>query len=150
MIYIIIVAIIVFTETKIKKYIEEKKQFGEKEEIFNGRIIINKHHNAGMFLNFLEDKKEIVLTISGIMLGGLLLLFAIMLPKKGNKLFKLGLSFLLGGAISNVTDRTKKGYVVDYFSPSFLKNIVFNISDICIFLGSIIITISSLFKNNKV
>jgi len=146
MIYILIVAIIVFGETKIKKYMEEQKEFGNKEEILNGKIIINKHHNSGMFLNYLEDKKELVLTATSIILGCLLLLFAIMLPKKGNKLFKLGLSFLLGGAISNVTDRMKKGCVIDYFSFSMLKNVVFNLADICIFLGSAMIAISSLFK----
>ncbi|MFV0344120.1 MAG: signal peptidase II, partial [Anaerocolumna sp.] len=40
-----------------------------------------------------------------------------------------------------------KGYVVDYFSFKWLKKIVFNISDICIFIGGALITIASLFKN---
>ena len=37
-----------------------------------------------------------------------------------------------------IVDRLKRGYVVDYFSIRFkkLKKIVFNLGDICIFLGA--------------
>lgn len=132
---------------------EKSRELGERQEILNGKIILRKYYNRGMFLNFLENKKEIVKTISSIFLGLLILLFIVILPRKGNsKLFKFGLSLILGGAISNVMDRVNKGYVVDYFSFNYkkLKNIIFNLSDIVIFLGSFIIVLSSLFsrKNN--
>ncbi len=55
-------------------------------------------------------------------------------------LIKLGLSFVVGGAFSNVYDRLVRRYVVDYFSFNVkwerLRRIVFNISDLFIFLGS--------------
>jgi signal peptidase II len=147
MFYILIVVAIVFAETKIKNYIEKNKQPGDQQEILNGKIIIKKQYNRGMFLNFLEDKKEMVKTMTGVFLGLLLLLFAVMLPKKGSRLFKLGLSLCLGGAISNATDRFNRGYVIDYFSFNCkrLKNIVFNLSDIFILLGSFLILLSSVF-----
>lgn len=147
MIYIFIIIAVVIMEYDIKNYIEAKKKEGEEQEILNGRIIISKYHNKGAFLNFLENKKEIVKTVSCVFLGLLLLLFTILLPKKGNKLFKLGLSLLIGGAISNVSDRLLRGYVVDYFSFNYkkLKNIIFNLADIAIFLGSLLIFISPFF-----
>ena len=51
---------------------------------------------------------------------------------------KIGACLVLGGGISNLYDRLKRGYVVDYFSIRFkkLKKIVFNLGDICIFLGA--------------
>jgi len=62
----------------------------------------------------------------------------------------LGLSLLLGGGGSNLYDRITKGYVVDYFSFRtpwrWLNRIVFNISDFCIFFGSIFVAIASLIK----
>lgn len=148
MIYILMVIAIVFLETKIKNYMEMNRQLGEQQEILNGKIIINKHYNRGMFLNYLEDKKEMVKILSCAFLGLFLLLFVIMLPKKGNKLFKLGLSLSLGGAISNVTDRLNKGYVVDYFSFNCkqLKSIVFNLADMFIILGAFFTTLSSVFN----
>ena len=145
MIYIIIVALIVFGEFKIKNYIEKNYECGEERKMLKGRITITKYYNNGAFLNFLENKKEIVKTVSCVGLGFLLLLFAFMLPKRGNKLYKLGLALLLGGAISNVSDRLTKGHVVDYFSINFkrLKNIVFNIGDFAIFIGAVLIFLSS-------
>lgn len=151
MLYILIVIAFVITEYKIKDYIEENKQLGERDEILKGKVIIRKHYNEGAFLNFLENKKELVKTISCVCLGLLLLLFTIMLPKKGNKVFKLGLSLLLGGAISNVADRVLKGYVVDYFSFNFkkLKSVIFNLADIAIMLGSVLIFLSSIFSTKS-
>jgi len=147
MIYILIVVAIVFLESRIKNYMEENREVGERQEILNGKITLRKQYNRGMFLSHFEDKKEMVKTISGFFLGLLLLLFTIMLPKKGNRLLKLGFSVCLGGAISNTVDRFNRGYVVDYFSINYkkLKSIVFNLADIFIFLGSFIIILSSVF-----
>ena len=136
MIYILIILCIFISEWFIKKFIEETKQYGKEEKICKGKIIINKYHNKGAMLNFLEKEKEVVLAMSCFILGIVITFFAILIPKKGNKLLKLGLSFIIGGALSNTCDRIKRGYVVDYFSFPWLKKIVFNISDFCIFIGS--------------
>ncbi len=151
MVYVIIIVAFVAMETLIKNYIEANVKFGDKKEILEGKIVINKCHNEGAFLNFLDKKKEIVKTVSFVMLGLLLLLFTIMLPKKGNKLFKLGLSLIVGGAVSNVSDRCLRGYVVDYFSIQSkrlkkLNQVVFNLADIAIFLGSFLLFLSSAFS----
>ena len=147
MIYIFIVLVFVIGEYNIKNYIEKNRALGERQEILKGKIIIRKYHNEGAFLNFMGEKKEMLKTVSCILLGLISLLFILLLPKKGKLVFKLGLAFALGGAISNVADRIKRGYVVDYFSFNCkkLKSIIFNLSDIAIFLGSGLILLSSLF-----
>lgn len=148
MVYILIIAVVAGGEYLIKNYMECSLRKGDSREILGGRIVLNKVYNKGAFLNLLEEKKEIVKTVSGVCLGLLLLLFAIMLPKKGNRLFKLGLALVLGGAASNVSDRFLRGYVVDYFSfkSSKLKklnHIVFNLADIAIFIGTVLMSLSS-------
>ena len=154
MFYVLIVITIVILDTKIKNYMEKNRKIGEREEILNGKIILHKHYNYGMMLNFMDDKKEMVKTFSCALLGFILLLFALLLPKKGNKLLKLGLSFIVGGAISNIADRVIRGYVVDYFSFNCkkftkLKKVIFNLSDLFIFLGSALITLNSFFSDNR-
>ncbi|MBB2184181.1 signal peptidase II [Lachnospiraceae bacterium MD1] len=151
MLYILIVLAIVLVEYKIKNYIEENKKLGDHEDILQGKVTIRKHYNKGAFLNFMENKKEIVKTISCVFLGLILLLFALVLPRKGNKLMKFGLSLLLGGAISNVYDRIHRGYVVDYFSINFgkLKNVIFNIADFAIMIGSLLVFIASIFTKDS-
>ncbi len=151
MLYILIIAAIVLLECKIKKKVESKLQIGDRKEILQGKIILKKQYNRGMFLNFMEDKVELVKKTSAVMLGILLIIFTFVLPRQHNKLFKLGLSLCLGGAISNVSDRIKRGYVVDYFSFNCksLKSVVFNLGDIFIFLGSLLILIASGFKGES-
>lgn len=148
MLYILIVLIIVIGEHLIKNFIETHRELGERQEILNGKIIIRKHHNEGAFLNFMGEKKEMLKTISCILLGLVSLLFIILLPQKRKKIFKLGLAFALGGAISNVADRILRGYVVDYFSINCkkLKSIIFNLSDMAIFLGTGLMMLSSTFS----
>ncbi len=148
MLYIIIVLVIVIGEYKIKDYIEKHRELGEREEILGGNIILRKHHNEGAFLNFMGEKKELLKTISCVFLGLVSLLFLMLLPQKGKKLFKLGLAFALGGAISNVADRLCKGYVIDYFSFKCkkLKSIIFNLADMAIFFGSALMLLSTLFS----
>jgi signal peptidase II len=151
MLYILIIAAIVLLEHKVKQKVEQKLQLGDRKEILQGKIILKKQYNRGMFLNFMEDKVEIVKKTSTILLGILLLIFTFLLPRQHNKLLKLGLSLCLGGAVSNVSDRMKRGYVVDYFSFNCkgLRSVVFNLGDMFIFLGSLIILITSGFKGHS-
>lgn len=146
MFYLFLIAGIFLTEWKIKSYIEKNKEMHKKEEILGGNIIIERYHNKGAMLNFLENDVKVVKTISCTLLGVILLMFLLLLPKKGDKLLKIAIALILGGALSNVVDRFTRGYVVDYFSFKSLKKIVFNISDICIFIGSGFTVIHSLFK----
>lgn len=148
MIYILIVLTIFLIENKIKQYIEDTKVMHKSEKILNGNIILERYHNKGIMLNIMQNNVKLVKIICTSLLGILLIVFALVIPSKGNRLLKLGLSLLLGGAISNVYDRFKRGYVVDYFSFKFLKKIVFNISDICIFLGSFMVALYSFIKRD--
>lgn len=147
MFYIALILLIFFTDLKVKEYMEENKEMHKSEEILNGKIILERYHNKGAMLNFLEHNVHLVKVISLSLFGILLLFFAFLLPKKDSRILKLALSLILGGALSNIYDRVKKGYVVDYFSFKFLRKVVFNISDICIFIGSFLIALLSLFKN---
>ncbi len=146
MFYILIVLAVVALEYKLKNHIDRTMELGEKKAICNGKIILKKQYNRGMFLNFMENKVDIVKKVTVAILGFLILIFACLLPRKGNRLLKLGLSLCLGGAISNVSDRLQKGHVIDYFSFNCkkLKTIVFNISDMCIFAGAFLLLLDSL------
>ncbi len=148
MIYLMIIAGIVLLECKIKKYMEHKLQPGESKMILKDKIQLKKQYNRGMFLNFMQDKADTVKKVSLVLLGILLLVFAFLLPRKHNKLLKLGMSFCLGGAISNVYDRVKHGYVMDYFSINCkgLNKVVYNIGDMFIFLGALLILLASSFS----
>lgn len=126
----------------IKNQIERKAVEGETKELFGGRLLLRKHHNRGAALNFGESRRSVVAAVSVILTvfaaAALLLSFG----WKGNRLLRLGLSLLLGGAFSNTYDRLKRKYVVDYVSFGVkwkrLRQIVFNVSDFCIIIGALL------------
>lgn len=151
MIFIIIAITIYLIDRLIKNYIDKNKKLDKEEIKFFNKIIIRKHYNQGAALNFGEKNPKIILWISSIFLGFLVLCFFLLLSKKRKNICKIGMSFLIGGAFSNVGDRIEKGYVVDYFSfhtkkYKKLQQIIFNISDLFILLGGILTMIGSILE----
>ena len=122
--------------------------------IKKGHLVLRKLHNKGGFLGFGEkySKEMIGVSIFGTAISFFSLLGAC--ARRGRFFEKAGYAFILGGAASNTYDRVKKGYVIDYASldvkPKKIKNIVFNLSDVFIFFGSILVFISNLTSKDRV
>jgi signal peptidase II len=97
---------------------------------FYGPVGFMLHHNHGAILGIFSELPS-MLRIVSLSTGGAFLLFLyyiiqFLLPTKSMTL-RIGLSFLIGGIVGNVTDRIIWGYVVDFiiigtpqnFSPNF-------------------------------
>lgn len=126
----------------LKNYIESHVDEREERESCHGKLLIRKHHNKGMMLNAGQKRRRLVAVMSLVLTGLLTLVFIMSLGHRGNNLLRLGLSLLLGGAFSNTYDRLRRGYVVDYVSFPVkcqgFRKIVFNCSDFCIIIGSLL------------
>ncbi len=139
---LVILAGIFWGDFFLKNYIESHVDEREEREICRGKLLIRKHHNKGMMLNAGQKKRKLVAAISLVFTLLLTAVFLVSLGHRGNHLLRLGLSLLLGGAFSNTYDRLRRGHVVDYVSFSVkwqgFRKIVFNCSDFCIIIGSLI------------
>ena len=144
--YLITIAGIFAGEQRIKEQIEEKEPLNGKRTILDGRITITKHHNKGAVLNFMEKKPKIILGVGCVTFGYVIFLLRQVLSEPGNTFMKLGLSLITGGGLSNLYDRVKRGYVVDYFMINCrkLKRVIFNLADICIFAGSFLMILEAI------
>lgn len=140
--YLVWMAAIFSVDLTIKNKVEKNQPYGVQKEIGKGFLLLRKVYNKGAMLHFLENKGKIVKVVSLILFLFLWLPFILILSKEGRVLEKIGLSSLLGGAASNLYDRLRRGYVIDYFSFSFLKKIIFNLGDIFIFFGVILLTVA--------
>ncbi len=143
MIYILIAVGIFTLDFYIKRRIDKERKLGEESGICKNRIILRKYYNSGAMLDFLGKWPRLVKILCGLVMIVLCGFFALLLRKKGNRGLKLGLAFIIGGGASNLYDRFKTGHVVDYFSFrsrfSRLQRIIFNISDLFIFLGTLLV-----------
>lgn len=148
-----IAGVILFLDLLIKHQIEQGKGTSIKakklqEKIFHNKIIIDKCHNFGAILNLGDKKPKTVKRISELILGCIIIAFALAVTKKKSSLYCLGMALLLGGSAGNVYDRVERGYVVDYFRFNIgwkkLKQVVFNLADMFIISGAVIALIEKM------
>ena len=65
--------------------------------------------------------------------------------KKVNILGKTGIILIIAGAIGNLIDRVRLGFVVDYFDFRFIWEYVFNVADVFVVVGTIVLCIYIIF-----
>ncbi len=140
MVFLCLAAAVFVLDYFIKSHVDAHFPQGSRKEVLDGKIILQNHHNPHGAFGLFEDRERLGETLSA---GALLSVswdFLRLLFSKGRKLEKLGLSLALGGGLSNVYDKKVKGYVNDYFSFGVknerLRRMVFNLADMCIFLGA--------------
>lgn len=140
---------LVFSDLKCKSYVENNYEKIQKKEICLGKVEVRRVHNKGMMLNKGEKYPETVRLASMLacMIAGIQ---AIVEWERGRSaLKKLGVALTFAGAISNTYDRLRRKYVVDYFAfkskdPS-INRVTFNLADMFIFIGSILLIVATLF-----
>ena len=142
MVYVCIglAALVFAADLLIKNRIE--KEEGLPRTALGGKILLQRYHNKGAALNFLEKRPRLVTCLSVLLTLFSLFLLVLSLGRRGNRFLQLSLALLLGGAFSNTYDRLKRKYVVDYVSFRVrwkrLAGVVFNLSDFCIIVGALL------------
>lgn len=140
---ILLIAAVLLIDLGIKDTIEREdaKAFPKELEGTNGKIMLHRSHNEGFPFGALKQKKELVKQIPLAVISAVAGIFAWLYPRKGYMPEKIGLALVLGGGLSNLYDRMTRGYVVDYLSIRWkrLKEVVFNLADVCIVLGALLL-----------
>ncbi len=54
---------------------------------------------------------------------------------------KLSLALILAGAVGNLIDRAFLGFVTDMFETTFMNFAVFNVADICVVVGGLLMAV---------
>ena len=103
--------------------------------------------NYGAAFNLFSGSR-IFLSIVSIIIT-IFLIYLILNKKIINNINLFSYSFILGGTIGNGIDRISKGYVVDFINLNFIEFPVFNIADISINIGLILIIYDFIKYNRK-
>lgn len=107
--------------------------------------------NTGVAFSLFQGLGNIIIVI-GVIVCVLILAYAVRLPA-GNRITRIGLGLIIGGALGNVIDRLRQGYVTDMIHfqiPQIGFNWpVSNFADVFIFTGVVLIFVGSLWRERR-
>ena len=138
MIYeIIIIALICidqFSKYLALNYLKLEGSIPVIQNIFHLTYVENRGAAFGMFQN-----NQIVFIIVAVVASivGLYYIY----KKKLNLLGNISIVLIISGAIGNLIDRVRLGFVVDYFDFRFIWDYVFNVADVFVVVGTILLCI---------
>ncbi len=148
--YIYMIAALFGIDYFCKENIEAQKpeDFPRDMEKSHGKVRLYRNHNDGFCFGVKRENKELVRMVPVIFTSASAgILTWLLCRDEGRKADRIGFALVTAGGLSNLYDRIKRGYVVDYFSIrcKHLEKIVFNFGDFFIFAGSILIVLSGMF-----
>lgn len=158
MIYYLIAAVVFILDQVSKRYIVKNLTLSESRQVIGEFFQITSHRNRGAAFGILEDARWFFLTITVVVVVGLIWYLRKMI-REGKRLLPVALGLLLGGALGNFIDRARFGEVVDFlqfrFQFSFFGQpidytfAIFNLADSAISIGVALIVIDSLLAWRK-
>ena len=101
------------------------------EDVFHFTYV----RNEGAAFGILKDQRWVFLVVSTVAI--IALSIYLWKNRNGSKLLNLGISFIVGGGIGNMIDRTLLGYVIDFLDFRLIDFAIFNVADsfVCVGVG---------------
>ncbi|NLK21011.1 MAG: signal peptidase II [Epulopiscium sp.] len=115
------------------------------ENIFHLTFVENK----GAAFGILQNKRWFFVVITLIILLGIIYYYIHLPKEKSFKVIRFCLMLISGGAIGNLIDRLRLGFVIDFFDFRLINFPVFNIADICVVIGTLLLSLMMFFTSNE-
>ncbi len=144
---VIVISVIVFVVDLVTKYIIQNQPTLQNVEIIKGFFSLTYAENTGMAWSLLSGKQAFLSIVSAIVIG---VMIYYVVAKNLDKLTRISLALMIGGAAGNLFDRLFLGYVRDFldfiiFGYDFP---IFNVADSALTIGVILLMIATL-KEDK-
>jgi signal peptidase II len=108
--------------------------------------------NYGISLSMFSDQSPTTRWILVAVTAAVALAVAFWMTREKAKGDVIALALILGGALGNIVDRVRLGYVVDYADlhfGSFRPFMIFNVADACITIGVVLLVARALLLGEK-
>ena len=140
--------VLILADQFIKILIMGNYQLGDSQPVTSFFNLV-RAHNTGAAFSFLRDAsgwQRWLFTGIGVVAAGAIVWMLI--AHAGQKLFSFALACILGGAVGNVIDRLRLGYVVDFldFHYADLHFPAFNLADSAISVGAACLILDDLLR----
>lgn len=145
MVYILMLIAIVAID-QITKYIAVTKLLPiGSVEFISGVMDFTFVRNFGAAFGILQGGKWMFVILTAAIAVGMVIAFKRLPKDKGNNILRMSLVMILGGAVGNCIDRLFRGFVVDFFETTFMEWPVFNVADIFVVVGALLMAFTVLF-----
>lgn len=131
---LIIVSAILFTDQLTKFLAIRSLALNQSIPVIKGVFHLSLVHNRGAAFGILKNQLPLFILTAVL---AIILIFFNLRYNKHRKLYSIALSLILAGAIGNLFDRLRFGYVIDFLD--FRVWPVFNVADSAITVGAILL-----------
>ena len=134
--FFLISIFIVFTDCYLKYLVHKNLKVNDEINLISGLFKVVYVENKGAAFGILKNNTYFLVFIALIVISVISIWSCIEI--KRSELFSVSTALIIGGSIGNLIDRLFLGYVIDYLKISFFPPVC-NISDYCIFMGTVLI-----------
>lgn len=139
LLYILAASIIFVFDRLLKLWVIANVGVGEKFWGIDGFLSFVYVRNEGAAFSIMSGKMGFLSLVSVAFCIGAVVYW--ILKKPNNKLLCTALALMISGAAGNAFDRIFYGYVVDFIATEFISFPVFNIADIAITAGAVLLVL---------
>jgi signal peptidase II len=136
-----IVFIIAIADQAVKAIVVRHMYHGESISVLPGFLTITRIHNTGIAFGLFPGMPDLFMGITLISMLAVLYFYLTVTPR--GVFLTVGCALIMGGALGNLIDRFRMGYVVDYIYFSFWP--AFNVADSSVTIGVALLMVSFFF-----
>ncbi len=133
---------------QVTKYLAAMRLKGQTQmpEIILGVLGLNYVENSGMSFGLLQGQQVIFFAVTVLVCAFLVLVYLRIPDTKRFRPLACCVQLIFAGAVGNLIDRVKNGYVIDFLELKFISFPVFNIADLFITWPALILALLLLFR----
>ncbi len=143
LIIILLISIDQLSKVWALKYLKDIGSIPIIENIFHLTYVENRGAAFGLFQN--NQMIFVIVALAASIFG----LYYLHKNKNISMIGKSGIILIISGAIGNLIDRVRLGFVVDYFDFRFIWEYVFNVADVFVVIGTILLCVYILTCDNE-
>ncbi|WP_202708525.1 signal peptidase II [Sporosalibacterium faouarense] len=148
MIYIIIpILLVAIDQTSKYLAVNYLKSIGS-IELIEGVFNVTYAINTGAAFSILSGKQVFLILVTTAVTGFLMYYLFKAIKENKSRILKLSLSLIIGGALGNLIDRIRLNYVIDYFDFTLINYPIFNVADVFVVCGTILLAYGILFRKD--
>ena len=142
----IVIILGIVLDQVVKIVIVKNIKLSEQKPVLKGRLSLTHLRNNGAAWSILEGQQWFFVLTTVIVLAVAIWFWLKNLSKNW---YAIGLTLIISGALGNFIDRVRQGYVVDMFQLDFINFPIFNVADILLSIGFVVLFIGILIEKDE-